>query len=53
MPLYEFFCPRCQKAVSMTLTVKEREIGNVKCPSCQTALQPVMATFYSKTSRKS
>lgn len=53
MPVYEFFCPRCQKQVSMTLTVKEREGGPAKCPECRGDLEPVMATFYSKTSKKS
>jgi len=53
MPLYEFFCPQCRKEVSMTLTVKERESGSAKCPDCRKDLEPVMATFYSKTSKKS
>ena len=53
MPLYEFWCPRCQKEVSMTLTVKERESGSAQCPDCRTSLEPLMATFFSKTSRKS
>ena len=53
MPLYEFFCPRCRKDVSITLTVKERERGSAKCPVCRGDLEPRMATFYSKTSKKS
>lgn len=53
MPLYEFHCPRCEKEVSLALTVKERESGNAKCPECRSPLEPLMATFYSKTSRKS
>jgi len=53
MPLYQYLCPRCHKEVSLTLTVKERESGSAKCPECRTALEPLMATFYSKTSRKS
>jgi putative FmdB family regulatory protein len=52
MPLYEFFCPRCRKDVALTLTVKERESG-AKCPECRSPLSPQMATFYTKTSRKS
>jgi putative FmdB family regulatory protein len=52
MPRYEFYCARCKKEVSMTLTVKEREQG-AKCPSCGGALDPRMGTFYSKTSKKS
>ncbi len=53
MPLYEYRCPRCQKEVALTLTLKERESGGAKCPDCRTALEPLMTTFYSKTSRKS
>ena len=53
MPLYEFRCPRCKKELSMTLTVKERESGVAKCPDCRAVLEPLMATFYSKTSKKS
>ncbi|MBI3457344.1 MAG: zinc ribbon domain-containing protein [Candidatus Rokubacteria bacterium] len=53
MPVYEFFCARCQKEVSLTLTIKERETGSTKCPACGAGLEPLMATFYSKTSKKS
>jgi len=41
------------RKVSLILTVKERESGNAKCPDCRGSLEPVMATFYSKTSKKS
>jgi putative FmdB family regulatory protein len=53
MPLYEFYCPRCREEVSMTLTIKEREQGGAQCPKCRQALEPRMAPFYSKTSKKS
>ncbi len=54
MPLYDFYCEKCQKEVSLTLTISEREKGEFKCPHCGGAsLQPLMATFFSKTSRKS
>ncbi len=54
MPSYEFYCPECQKEVSFTLTIKERDAGGVKCPHCGGSnLQPLMANFFSKTSRKS
>jgi len=52
MPLYQFYCSKCQKEVALTLTVKAREAG-AKCPECQGRLEPLLATFYSKTSRKS
>ncbi len=54
MPSYEFYCPKCNKDVSLTLTIKERDAGGIKCPHCGGSdLQPLMATFFSKTSRKS
>jgi putative FmdB family regulatory protein len=54
MPLYEFRCEKCDKEVSLTLTIGEREGGKVTCPHCgSTDLQPLLATFFSKTSRKS
>jgi len=54
MPSYEFYCPACKKEVVLTLTIREREAGGIKCPQCGgTDLQPLMGTFFSKTSRKS
>jgi len=54
MPSYEFFCEKCAKEVSMTLTIGERERGEYKCPVCGAKdLQPLLGTFFSKTSRKS
>lgn len=52
MPLYEFMCPRCKKQVALTLTIKERESG-ATCPECGGPLEPLLAAFYSKTSKKS
>lgn len=54
MPQYDFYCGKCKKEVSLTLTFSEREKGDFKCPDCSGKnLQPQMATFFSKTSRKS
>jgi putative FmdB family regulatory protein len=54
MPLYEFFCEKCQKEVSLTLSISEREKGGAQCPQCGSrALRPLVGTFFSKTSRKS
>jgi putative FmdB family regulatory protein len=53
MPQYEFFCQKCKKEVSLVLTIGERERGDYKCPGCGgTSLEPRMAAFFSKTSRK-
>lgn len=54
MPSYEFYCSKCNREVSLTLTIKERDAGGLKCPQCGGKdLQPLMATFFPKTSRKS
>ena len=54
MPRYEFYCEKCRKEVSMTLSIGERERGGYKCPGCGSKeLKPLMGTFFSKTSRKS
>ena len=54
MPLYEFFCDKCKKEVSLTLSISEREKGGAKCPQCgNRQLRPLVGPFFSKTSRKS
>jgi putative FmdB family regulatory protein len=54
MPLYEFFCDKCQKEVSLTLSTSQREKGEAKCPQCGSReMRPLVGTFFSKTSRKS
>jgi putative FmdB family regulatory protein len=54
MPLYEFFCDKCQKEVSLTLSMSEREKGGAECPQCGSReLRALVGTFFSKTSRKS
>ena len=54
MPLYEFYCEKCKKEVSMTLSIREREEGKAVCPKCGSRkMRPLVGTFYSKTSKKS
>jgi putative FmdB family regulatory protein len=54
MPQYDFHCETCDKEVTLALTFGERERGDFKCPHCGGKnLRPQMATFFSKTSRKS
>jgi putative FmdB family regulatory protein len=53
MPLYEFFCDRCQKEVSVTQSMSEHAKG-AACPECGSRdMRPLVGTFFSKTSRKS
>src|SRR2546428_737956 len=43
MPLYEFFCDKCQKEVSVTMTISERGKGRATCPHCGShELRPLM-----------
>ncbi len=54
MPTYEFSCADCKKEVTLILTMKEREEGGFACPQCKgKKLEPLMAGFFAKTSRKS
>jgi putative FmdB family regulatory protein len=53
MPNYEFYCAKCRKEVGLTLTMGERDRGQYQCPGCGSKeLQPLLGTFFSKTSRK-
>lgn len=55
MPTYDFRCTKCKKDFTVTLTLKEREKGKMKCPSCKSShnLQPIYSSFFLKTSKKS
>ena len=53
MPLYEFYCEKCRREVSLTMTISEREKG-AACPKCGSRkMRQLVGTFYSKTSKKS
>ncbi|MFQ5801273.1 MAG: FmdB family zinc ribbon protein [Candidatus Methylomirabilales bacterium] len=54
MPSYEFHCKKCNKAFGLTLSIKEREEGKIACPTCGSKeLEPLLGTFFAKTSKKS
>ena len=54
MPLYEYFCGKCQKDVTIPMSISEHEKGGAVCPRCgDRALRPLVGSFFSKTSRKS
>jgi putative FmdB family regulatory protein len=54
MPTYDFRCSRCTKKFTLTMTIKQREVGKIKCPKCGTNKpEPLFGTFLAKTSRKS
>jgi len=54
MPRYEFMCEKCRKAFEVTLTISEREKGQIKCPRCKgTKVAPQLGGFMAQTSKKS
>ena len=54
MPLYEYFCPSCQREVTIPMSMSEHDKGSAVCPGCGAAgLRPLVGTSFSKTSRKS
>jgi putative FmdB family regulatory protein len=54
MPMYEYYCDKCEREVQLTLTIREHDKGPIKCPKCDgKALRPLLSTFMSQTSKKS
>jgi putative FmdB family regulatory protein len=54
MPQYEYFCDRCNKEVTLAMSMSEHGKGSAACPECGGGgLRPLVGTFFSKTSRKS
>jgi putative FmdB family regulatory protein len=54
MPVYEYRCDKCDREVTLTLTISEHEKGPVKCPKCGSkALRPLLSTFLTQTAKKS
>ena len=54
MPVYEYYCDKCDREVTLTLTISQHEKGQIKCAKCGgTALRPLLSAFMSQTSKKS
>lgn len=54
MPLYEYRCEKCQREVTIPMSISQHEKGDVACPKCGSrALTPLVGSFFAKTSRKS
>jgi len=54
MAVYEYYCDNCRRDVSVTLSISEHDKAQVACPQCgNTALRPLVSSFFSRTSRKS
>ncbi|HSB20936.1 MAG TPA: FmdB family zinc ribbon protein [Anaeromyxobacteraceae bacterium] len=55
MPLYEFFCRRCEKPFAEVMHVEEHEVKVPQCPRChkRDEVEKRLSTFTAVTSRKS
>ncbi len=54
IPVYEYHCDKCDRNVTLTLTISEHEKGPVKCPKCGSkALRPLPSTIMTRTAKKS
>jgi putative FmdB family regulatory protein len=54
MPVYEYYCENCRRAVAVTLSIGEHDKGVPACPQCNGKdIRPLVSTFFSQTSRKS
>jgi len=54
MPVYEYHCDKCDREVTLTLSIREHETRKIKCPKCGgTSLRPLLSAFMSQTSKKS
>jgi len=54
MPVYEYYCDKCEREVTITLSIREHDKGSIKCPKCGgKALRPLLSAFMSQTSKKS
>jgi putative FmdB family regulatory protein len=54
MPLYEYYCEKCRKEFSTTMTISEHEKTKAACPGCGSRdVRPLVGTVFTQTSKKS
>ena len=55
MPVYDFFCRKCQKAFTEVMHVAEHDRDVPECPECRSKedVEKRMSAFSAVTSRKS
>ena len=54
MPLYEYFCEKCAKEVTIPMSISEHDRAKAACPQCGgTQMRPLVSTIFTQTSRKS
>jgi putative FmdB family regulatory protein len=53
MPTYEYHCKKCGMTFERNEHIAEHEKSHPRCPKCKSeAVEPVLADFYAKTSKK-
>ncbi len=54
MPMYEYYCRKCDKTFTLRMSISSHDTEQVRCPSCkETNVEQVMAAFVAMTSKKS
>jgi putative FmdB family regulatory protein len=54
MPHYEYYCDKCRREVTLTMTMSEHDKGGAACPACGSReLRPLVGTVFTQTSKKS
>lgn len=54
MPLYEFYCEKCNKTFELQLSLATFEKGNYSCPECKSRkVKKQISPFQTQTSKKS
>jgi putative FmdB family regulatory protein len=55
MPVYEFYCRRCEKGFSTEMHISEHDEGVAECPECERRdrVEKRLSTFTAVTSHKS
>ncbi len=54
MPVYEYYCEKCQKEVTLTMSISDHSKGAAACPQCGgREMRPLVSTIFTQTSRKS
>jgi len=54
MPLYEYYCEKCQREVTVPMSISEHDKGAAACPQCGGRdMRQLVSTVFAQTARKS
>ena len=54
MPLYEYYCEKCQHEVTVPMSISEHDKGTAACPQCGSReMRQLVSTVFAQTARKS